>query len=136
MAEKTENIKVRISPQEKADIEKRAILGGFKTRTGRTKISAYIRWILEHGEKPIDRAAYAELKQLNHNLIKAGTLLNQMLFQINKERKILNEKGHAKSSNQHFLTSLNDIETVINDIKNIEIDIQKAQRKIVIVESV
>lgn len=135
MAEKTENIKVRISPQEKDEIEKRAILGGFKTRTGKTKISAYIRWILEHGEKPIDRSAYSELKLLHINLIKSGALLNQMIYQINKERKILDESGYADTSNQHFFTRLNEIESVINDIKSVEYEIKKAQKKIVMKES-
>jgi len=136
MAEKTSYIRVRTSPQDKAHLIEAARIGGFTDRGGKPKLSSYIRWILEHGAKPIDRDTYSDLKQLNHNLIKTGTLLNQMLFQINKERKILNSEGGHNENNKHFLSRLNEVEALILDLQNIEKDIQKAQRNIVVRESV
>lgn len=135
MGSKTTNINVRTTPIEKQMIDDDAARLGFQTKTGKPKTSAYIRWILEHGQKPIPRPDVMKMIKYNSDIIRLGGLLNQMLYNIHKERKILNSDGRQDENNIHFLKRLDRIEDLLSDILELKKDISKHNKNIIEQES-
>ena len=135
MMNKTENIKIRTTPFEKEELERSAAQKGFFSKAGNVQLSSYVRWILEHGEKPVDRSSYSEIKTSMQNVVRLGTLLNQLVFQTNKERKILNSQGFSDENNKHLLERIDRLEKIILELKDDTASIRKSFIDLTIFES-
>ena len=132
---KTERINLKVSKKFKQDVMSDAANLGFFSGKGRPNFSQYLRWILRNGNKPIDRDQYDELIRLNINLIKSMTLFNQYLYHLNRERKVLLERG-IEGNNKHFLKSIDGQKVEVDGIKSILLEMQKIAQKIYILENV
>jgi hypothetical protein len=134
MAKKTDRLEIRISPQIKNRLQEDALNLGFGQGQGMPNFSRYCRWILRNGNKPIDRSQYEELIKINHNLIKLGGLTNQYLYHLNRERKILLDKG-IEDNNKKYLENLDRQNERLDEIKSLLLDLKKATREISILEN-
>lgn len=134
MTKKSDRLEIRISPQIKNRLQEDALNLGFGQGQGIPNFSRYCRWILRNGNKPIDRSQYEELIKINHNLIKLGGLTNQYLYHLNRERKILLDKG-IKDNNKKYLESLDQQNERLDEIKFLLLGLKKATREISILEN-
>lgn len=130
----TQRINLKLTPKDKQQVVNDAANLGFFSGKGCPNLSRYIRWVLRHGNKPIDREHYKELILLNLNLIKSETLFNQYLYHLNRERKMLLEKG-IEDNNKQFLANLDNQKEEVAEIKSMLQSMQKIMHKIYILEN-
>jgi len=105
-AKKTAVITCKITPEERALYEQEAISLGFAFNKKKANFSKYIRWILEHSQKPIERERYNEFVRLNQDYARLGNLFNQFLFHLNREYKILVDKGLDHENNRGLVDDI------------------------------
>lgn len=124
MANKTHFIGFKTTSEAKEKLNKQVANLGILTKTGRPNISGCIRWLLDKSHYPLCREKYENLTEHNLNLIKIGGLLNQTLYHLNREIRVLNDKGLHNENCQTTLKSLSQLEAYYNSLKK-EIDEQK-----------
>lgn len=85
MARYTEKIRVRLTPEELAHVQKCA--GSFQFRNGKANLSAYLRELLlrESGYQKRSRGIEEQLKGLKYELRKIGTNINQVARKVNAD---------------------------------------------------
>jgi len=86
-------ITCKMTPKERAFYEREAIAQGFAFNKKKANFSKYIRWILRHGQKPLDRGCYDKFVEINQDYARLGSQFHQLLFHLNREYKNLIEKG-------------------------------------------
>lgn len=132
---KREKLYIRICPKLKKQLMEEALnLGFYSGKTGKLNFSRYVRWIIREGNRPIDRKQYDELIRLNLNLIKLGGLSNQYLYHLNRERKILLDKG-IEENNKKYLGQMGIQNEHLVEIKSLLLELQKISHKIYILEN-
>lgn len=89
----TARVSVKMTWNEKDRLESEASDLGFLSGKGQPNLSEYIRWTLKYGQKPIDRSYYFDALKHNANLLRLGGLFNQYMFHLNRELRIMNDKG-------------------------------------------
>ncbi len=131
---KRERINLKVTGKFKRELMSEAANLGFFQGKGRPNFSRFCRWVLLNGNRPIDREHYDELIRLNINLIKSMTLFNQYLYHLNRERKILEEKG-IRDNNKKFLFALEGQAQEVAEIQAMLREMQKITQKIYILEN-
>lgn len=134
MTKKSARLEIRINPKDKAELQEQAIHLGFVEGKGVPNFSRFCRWIFMNGNRPIGREQYNELIRLNQNLIRYGGLLNQYLYHLNRERKILLDKG-IEENNKKYLETLGKQNQQLNEIKILLLEMRKISEKIYILEN-
>lgn len=136
MAKKSALITFKTTPEFKEKLERIAHERGFSGEGKRPNKSSLIRWILEksHSALPLCREKYQQLFEVNQNLIRLGSLFNQTIYNINKERFILNDKGFYDENNEVLLKSLEALEHHYDSLKKEIDEIKKITQKIVNIE--
>lgn len=108
MASRKKTLHVRLTEREYDAILSEAETLGFRLGESKVQLSRYVRWKLEHGISPIDRSDYKKMQVFAHDLSRLGSLFNQYMFHLNRELRILNDKGLYDDS----------VKSVIRDLKS------------------
>lgn len=124
MAKKTQFVGFKTTNESKEKLNKQVADLGILTKTGKPNISGCIRWLLDKSHYPLCRDQYKYLTDHNINLIKIGGLLNQTLHHLNREERILNDKGSYDENSQSTLKSISELKDYYKALKS-EIDKQK-----------
>jgi len=103
---KSSVITCKMTPEERTLYEREAISQGFAFNKKKANFSKYVRWILEHGQKPLDRERYNEFIKLNQDYARLGNLFNQFIFHLNREYKILVDKGLEHENNRNLVDGI------------------------------
>ena len=99
-------IGLKCSQQERDKWLERAIERGFDFSKKKANMSQYIRWCLDHEQRPLDRERYDELVRLNQDYARLGNLFNQFLFHLNREYKILVDQGLEHENNRGLVDDI------------------------------
>ena len=124
MAKKTHFIGFKTTNEAKEKLNIKVAELGILTKTGRPNISGCIRWLLDKSHYPLCRQKYKNLTDHNINLIKIGGLLNQTIYHLNREIRVLNDKGQHDENSQTTLKSLSQLKHYYVSLKE-EVDEQK-----------
>lgn len=116
MPQKTAKISFKCTEEERQKYDDEARSLGFSFSSGKTNFSKYLRWILENGQKPIPRDHYQDLQTMNQDLVRLGSLFNQYIFHLNRELKILNDRGMEDESNPRIVQDLEKVEEKFSDL--------------------
>ena len=109
MAKKEVMVGFKISPKEKEKLYNEAAELGFLKGGGKPNFSSFCRSIFKLSKYPLSREIYADLITVNRNLIALGGLYNQTIYNINRERVILNDKGFHNENNKFFLKKIHSL---------------------------
>ena len=132
---KDAKVSFKLTRKEREEYENEAQNLGFSFSNGKVNFSKYLRWILEHGQKPIDRSKYEQLFVELGNLTRLGNLFNQYLFHLNRELKILNDHADKNAQNKTVIKSIETTEKDMKEMRKIMIEIRKNMHEIVKKES-
>lgn len=124
MAKKTHFIGFKTTNEAKKKLNTKVAELGILTKTGRPNISGCIRWLLDKSHYPLCRKRYKDLTDHNLNFIKLGGLLNQTLHHLNREIRVLTDKGLHDETSQTTLKSLLQLRDHYLSLKE-EVDRQK-----------
>ena len=104
---KNSYLKVRLSKDEKDQLEQLAKDYGYVKNSGDGDQSKYVRAkLFSDTMQPMHREGYQYLVQNIQNLNRLGGLINQYMYHTNKERLILREKDLDHENNRGFLKTL------------------------------
>ncbi len=131
MAKKTQFIGFKTTNEAKEKLNKQVADLGILTKTGRPNISGCIRWLLEKSHYPLCRDQYKNLTDHNINFIKIGGLLNQTLYHLNREQRILNDKGLYDENSQTTLKNISQLKDYYKLLKD-EVDMQKKTLQLIV----
>tara|TARA_B100001146_G_C16140187_1_gene416373 strand:+ start:58 stop:468 length:411 start_codon:yes stop_codon:yes gene_type:complete len=129
MAAKEDRIYIRVSSELKEKIIGDARSNNFTWGASGADFSKYLRWIFEkYDARPIDRELYEDLINFYYDMTRVGGLLNQYVFHLNRELKIINSHG-TNAQNRQLIKSLDDMkemyEILERDLGSIKILISR-----------
>jgi len=105
---KTVRLGIRCSPEERDAWLESAIARGFCFNQKKGNMSQFVRWVMEHEQKPLDRERYDEFIRINQDYARLGSLFNQYVFHLNREYKILVDKGLEHENNRNLVEGIHE----------------------------
>lgn len=134
MAKKEVMVGFKTTLKDKENLYLEAAELGFLKGGGKPNFSSFCRAVFKINKKPLCREIYADLININMNLLKLGANFNQLNYTINRENVILNDKGLHNENNRLLLNQLGFIKSQLNDLQTGLNPMKKIMQEIVNIE--